>query len=155
MLQKYLVPYRHLTNIHKYKKCKFPTRITNSPPQGRGTWTLVCVTKCTVVWGAVLLQCMWHAYHFWINILTLKVLNWPGPCKLRNETETERNKTDRNETKQIETKRNRSKRNETNRNKTKRNETNDMTGHCGQTSVFFNIRKSFSYITKSTNLLYF
>ena len=34
-----------------------------------------------------------------------------GPCKVRNETES-----DRNETKQIETKRNRSKRNETNRN---------------------------------------
>ena len=52
----------------------------------------------------------------------------------------------RNETKQIETKRNRSKRNETNRNETKqieRNETNDMASHCGQISVFSNIRNSF------------
>ena len=52
---------------------------------------------------------------------------------------SKRNETDRNETKQIETKRNKTK-----RNKSKRNETNDMARHCGQKSVFSNIRKSFS-----------
>ena len=52
-----------------------------------------------------------------------------GPCKVRNETETngtKRNETNRNETKQIETKRNKSKRNETKRNETNQNETKQM-----------------------------
>ena len=72
---------------------------------------------------------------------------------MRNETEMKRNVT-----KQIETKRNKSKRNgtdrnemkqiETKRNKTQRNKTNDMASHCGQLSVFSNIRKSFSNIKK-------
>ena len=67
-----------------------------------------------------------------------------GPCKVRSETETKRNKT-----KQIETKRNKSKRNETNRNETKRNKTNRnetkqmiLASNYGQKSLFSNIRIS-------------
>ena len=57
---------------------------------------------------------------------------------IRNETNRKkRNRSKRNE--------NKSKRNETKRNETNRNETkHDMAGHCGQTSVFLIIRKSFS-----------
>ena len=47
---------------------------------------------------------------------------------------------------ETEMKRNRSKRNKTKRNRSKRNETNDTASHCGQKSVFYNIRKSFSNI---------
>ena len=88
------------------------------------------------------------------RLLSFYFVKWDcntGPCKVRNETETKRNETkqietkrnkskrnetDRNETKQIETKRNKTK-----RNKSKRNETNNMASHCGQKSVFSNIRK--------------
>ena len=61
----------------------------------------------------------------------------PVKCETKQERNGSKGK------KQIETKRNRSKRNETNR-----NETNDMASHCGQLSVFSNIRKSFSNIKK-------
>ena len=67
------------------------------------------------------------------------------------ETKQKRNGTIRNRskrTKQIETKRT-----ETKRNKSKRNETNNMVSHCGQKSLFSNIRNSFLILERHSFIL--
>ena len=76
--------------------------------------------------SVTLVQMKYNVVFFALTILS--------PCKVRNETETERN-----EKKQTETKRNKSKRNETDKNETNRNETNNMVSHCGQISLFSNL----------------